>query len=149
MKSLAEHNKYARDWHSKKMASDPSYVQRRKDLAKKYRNKSEYTIYQKSFREQNWGFLKLASWARELRRNFNITPIVYFMLLDSQGGGCAICGGCDSTGRKLAVDHCHKTGKIRGLLCTRCNTSLGVFGDSVEGLRKTLSYLTNATEGLE
>lgn len=43
--------------------------------------------------------------------------------------------------RRLAVDHCHSTGKIRGLLCHNCNTGLGKLGDSIESLTKALNYL--------
>ena len=50
-------------------------------------------------------------------------------MLDDQGGKCAICETQCATERELAVDHCHKTGKIRGLLCMRCNTALGAFKD--------------------
>lgn len=53
---------------------------------------------------------------------------------------CAICGAEPST-RALAIDHCHDSGKIRGLLCTRCNIGLGYFKDSIENLTKAIEYL--------
>jgi hypothetical protein len=68
--------------------------------------------------------------------------------LQSQGGGCAICGGQEVatdriTGlpRNLAVDHCHATGKMRGLLCTACNTALGGFKDDPALLTAAIAYL--------
>ena len=54
-----------------------------------------------------------------------------------QNNNCAICG----EEVKLHVDHCHKTGKIRGLLCRNCNTSLGKFKDSPEILQNAITYL--------
>lgn len=79
-----------------------------------------------------------------LLRDFGITPDEYDTLLLGQGGVCAICEGDD--GRKLlAVDHCHDTGKIRGLLCRQCNTGLGSLGDNVAGLQRALAYLEGCT----
>lgn len=83
-----------------------------------------------------------------LLRKFNITLEEYKDLLNRQGGVCAICGEKERVVRRaksgqemLAVDHCHETGKIRGLLCFKCNTGIGALGDSVEGLERALSYL--------
>lgn len=59
------------------------------------------------------------------------------MILESQMGLCAIC----KRPKKLNVDHDHKTGEIRGLLCSRCNLGLASFGDSIEGLEKAIDYL--------
>lgn len=64
-------------------------------------------------------------------------------ILGRQGGGCGICGG--PSGRKqFELDHDHVTGKLRGLLCPRCNKGIGLLGDSAEGVRKALDYLTNS-----
>lgn len=52
--------------------------------------------------------------------------------------GCAIC--CIRL-KKPAVDHCHKTGRFRGILCIRCNGAIGALGDSVAGLRRAIRYL--------
>jgi hypothetical protein len=61
---------------------------------------------------------------------------------EAQDYSCAICGKHeDELGYKLRVDHNHDSGKVRGLLCNGCNTSLGHFGDSVDGLQKAIDYL--------
>ena len=78
-----------------------------------------------------------------LKSAYGITLAQYETLLDTQGGVCAICktstnGNC---GRKLYVDHCHKTGKVRGLLCGRCNSILGFVDDSPDWLEKAKAYL--------
>lgn len=71
-------------------------------------------------------------------------------LLDKQHGGCAICARRVSLSPRRArapglsgahVDHCHETGKVRGILCPGCNLGLGKLGDNVEGLQRALDYL--------
>lgn len=76
-----------------------------------------------------------------LRNKFGITPEQYDTLVAIQQSGCAICGGIDSN-KALAVDHCHTTGKVRGLLCSRCNQGLGMFKDSPALLEKAKVYVT-------
>jgi hypothetical protein len=80
-----------------------------------------------------------------LKNHFGITLADYDAMLERQGGGCAICGCRRSkNGKRLAVDHCHVTGDVRGLLCDNCNRGLGYFGDNSERLTKAAEYLTNA-----
>lgn len=62
-------------------------------------------------------------------------------MLATQKRKCAICGNACKTERSLAVDHCHKTGKIRGLLCGKCNVTLGLVDDDVDRLKKMIAYL--------
>ena len=76
-----------------------------------------------------------------LKKSFDITPEQYDLLFEKQGGLCAVCRKSCATGRRLAVDHCHKTGKIRGLLCAGCNRGLGFFMDSLENLEAAKKYL--------
>jgi hypothetical protein len=86
----------------------------------------------------------------DLKKNFGITLDDYNVMLESQSGVCAICGNPETTRhnntdrvRNLAVDHCHTTGKVRGLLCTKCNQGLGNFRDNPDFLAKAISYLLN------
>lgn len=76
-----------------------------------------------------------------LKRQFNISPEDYDEILSLQNGVCAICGSTCKTGRRLAVDHCHMTGRIRGLLCSECNNGIGKLKDSPDLLRAAISYL--------
>ena len=77
-----------------------------------------------------------------LKRKFGITLDQYNEILEKQEGKCAICrsDGC-TTGRRLAVDHCHETGYIRGLLCKNCNLMLGHAKDSNSILETALIYI--------
>lgn len=77
----------------------------------------------------------------QLLRDFGITIEDFQMMLMLQAGVCAICQKPERAGRNLSVDHNHDTGKVRGLLCDACNTSLGKFGDSTETLRRAIAYL--------
>jgi len=69
---------------------------------------------------------KLKAWARRLWDNYKLTPDMWQKIFDYQGGVCYICGRPEPVaGRRLAVDHSHLDGLIRGLLCSKCNPLLG------------------------
>lgn len=78
--------------------------------------------------------------AIQRRRNYGISDELYAELLGRQDGLCALCGGSPSK-RALHVDHDHKTGMVRGLLCHWCNTALGAFRDDPKILRRAIEYL--------
>lgn len=76
-----------------------------------------------------------------LKSKFGLSDAEYAAMLAEQGGVCAICGGECATGWRLAVDHCHQTGQIRGLLCGRCNRAIGQMEDDPELLGAAANYL--------
>lgn len=78
-----------------------------------------------------------------LKRQYGITIEDYNRMLKDQNGVCFICQKESKNfwGTQPAVDHCHKTGKIRGLLCDKCNKGLGQFNDNPELLQKAIKYL--------
>ncbi len=86
---------------------------------------------------------------RELMRIFGITLEFYNEMLEKQNGKCSICKRPERVVHKktkrvkvLSVDHCHKTGKIRGLLCSSCNMAIGLLSDSVEFLQNAIYHIT-------
>jgi len=79
--------------------------------------------------------------ARKLKRRYMLHPAQYEAMRAGQSGGCAVCGEACATGKRLAVDHHHETGIIRGLLCAACNTSAGAMKDSPQLLRKLADYI--------
>ena len=83
---------------------------------------------------------KVASRRRILRR-YGLTIEEYDNMLSSQGGVCAICRKACASGRRLSVDHCHITNKIRGLLCDPCNRGLGAFRDDIDRMKAATVYL--------
>ena len=77
---------------------------------------------------------------------YGMDPNTYTRLFEAQGGVCAICGKPEPEFRRLRIDHDHTTGKVRGLLCSGCNTGLTRFGDSPEGLQRVLDYVMRGRE---
>lgn len=82
------------------------------------------------------------NWERSIKSKFGVDREEYHSMLDKQGGKCGLCGDavCQS-GKRLAVDHCHETGAVRGVLCYNCNTGLGKFRDNPEVLRKAAEWI--------
>jgi hypothetical protein len=80
----------------------------------------------------------------ELLRTFGLTLEQYEQMLQSQNNSCAICKRPEraKNAKKLAVDHCHTTGNIRGLLCSNCNRALGLLEDRTDLLKEAIVYLT-------
>lgn len=73
-----------------------------------------------------------------LKRKYNLTPEDIMEMLRKQNNKCAICNKFLSY---YVIDHNHKTGKVRGLLCCSCNTAIGKFKDSISQLQKAIKYL--------
>lgn len=76
-------------------------------------------------------------------KQYGLTEEDYQGMLSKQNFSCAICENADEP---LRVDHCHTTGKVRGLLCHRCNTGLGLFKDNVRNLETAIRYLSNVED---
>lgn len=68
---------------------------------------------------------------------YGITDLQYMQMEFAQDRRCAIC----KHSKPLEIDHCHATGKVRGLLCHDCNIGLGMFKDNIKGLREAANYL--------
>jgi hypothetical protein len=108
------------------------------------RDRDERNEYMREYRKKNP--LRFRNYV--LKSRFKITAEEYEKLLLDQNGQCAICSkaetaNCNWTSktRMLAIDHCHVTGKIRGLLCGKCNTGLGLLNDSETLLENALKYI--------
>jgi hypothetical protein len=83
-----------------------------------------------------------AEWAGQIKYKYGITADEYDAMLTVQGGECALCGRDGNVGgKRLAVDHCHDTGTVRGLLCNPCNTMLGNARDNVDLLAAAIQYI--------
>ncbi len=108
---------------------------RKESLAYYYRNKERLREKKKLY-AQNGGNL----------RRYNLSLDSYKLLFKQQGGVCAICGNAETVKlrgviKKLAVDHNHITGKVRGLLCNHCNRGLGCMKDDVLIFKNAIKYL--------
>lgn len=83
-----------------------------------------------------------------LKKTYGITIEIYEAILAFQGGKCAICRGGTSKAH-FAVDHNHKNGRIRGLLCGRCNMGLAKFMDKLENLVAAMLYVKDDGRKIE
>lgn len=92
---------------------------------------------------ENINLEKLRAKGKDIERTYGITLKEYERLYVMQNGMCAICHHPEPVKGRLflAVDHNHRTGRVRGLLCSRCNMALGSFGDSIENLSSAIRYL--------
>lgn len=107
------------------------------------KSKEYRKLYNDSHREQNRLYARKHIRNSNLRRRFGIDEAAYDSILELQGGVCAICGK-SQLDKRLAVDHDHGSGKIRGLLCTLCNTALGKI--EPVGVEKFVTYLSSWRE---
>ncbi len=85
--------------------------------------------------------------ARRLKRTYGISIDQFLKMLARQRFKCAICSTKNpGKDKRFSVDHCHQTGRIRGLLCNRCNVALGAVGDSIPTLKSAINYLEVVNE---
>lgn len=88
--------------------------------------------------------------ARRLNKRclvYGIDSSQYKEMLEAQGGRCAICGsGPKGRWGQLDIDHCHKTGKVRGLLCHECNKGMGCLGDDPDRVAAAEKYLRSSLD---
>ena len=95
----------------------------------------------KAKREHQVSATPEAAWRRSIKRKFGLDASGYSEMLEAQAGKCAICRAGCATGNRLAVDHDHETGVVRGLLCGRCNRAIGMFEDRTDLLSSAIDYL--------
>lgn len=122
-KKVSEQRAYAREYYHNKIKQDPEKMEVRRERAREY--------YRNNKSKQKF---------RLTLKKYGITEEQYDAMYHAQNKQCAICRG-DAGPHELAVDHCHATGKIRGLLCLNCNKALGFFKDNIEALDNAVLYL--------
>jgi ABC-type ATPase with predicted acetyltransferase domain len=104
--------------------------------------KSCNMLYMRIYRINNRTKVGKSDYKSALKTRYNLTENDYQNLLEQQDYKCKICSvHQDSLLKRLHVDHCHKTLKIRGLLCNDCNKVLGMFKDNPERFLKASLYL--------
>lgn len=143
----------AREYERVKRARNPERA-RETDRVLYAANREKYTARAKAWRasnpEQSRSMSRRAHYrrkdvarAQKRMRKYGITPEQWDELFIRQGYKCAICSSSEpgATGKHWATDHCHKAGQIRGILCAKCNTGLGLFGDDIGRLRTAIGYL--------
>lgn len=102
-------------------------------------NKEARTKSMKKWRAKNKKRVHDSVWRNAIKRKYGIDENKYNEMLKEQGGVCKICK--KKSEKRLAVDHDHKSGKVRGLLCSYCNTALGSIRDDKEIAQRMIDYL--------
>ena len=102
-----------------------------------------YKLNEQRWKEENPEAYKLSCRRRNLKKKFGITIEEYMRIYDKQQGKCACCGEeKPSEGISgLVVDHSHTSGEVRELLCTQCNTALGLLKENADIVNKLLEYI--------
>ena len=149
MKKCGQCNKsLSKNKFSKRRASKDGLCSSCKTCRSTYQKKHQTSecarVSQKKYRDSKRGVLNnLKSW---LKVRYGITLEKYDYMLESQNGVCAACDRPETHKLngvviRLAVDHDHKTGKVRGLLCRKCNLIIGMAEDNKEQLLQLALYL--------
>ena len=106
----------------------------------KIKNKKYLSEYAKLYRKNNREKVKLTKRKYHIKSKYNLTIIQYDKMFEKQKGKCDICKKHETElNRSLNIDHCHKTGKVRSLLCHRCNLAVGYYENS--DIKKIEKYL--------
>ena len=111
------------EYHAAQKANTSKWMRMNADKRKAYNKKRNEAYYAAA--AQNPEAFALQRREDMLKRNYGISHRDYLRMVKQQGGGCAICGRKAAKEKYLHVDHCHATGKVRGVLCHQCNWYLG------------------------
>ena len=113
-----------------------------KKQVKEYRENNPEKIKElkEKYKETRKEIRKPSERKYHLKTKYGITDLEYKEMYDKQNGNCLLCNK-NVEYKKLHIDHCHKSGRIRGLLCSNCNLALGNFKDNIEVLKKAIEYL--------
>lgn len=154
-KVAAEKKRY-RQKHPEKITATTK-IYRRKHIEKyaaaskrwRQRHPEKSVAAAKRYRQKHPEKAKVYTRTSHLRRKYGITIADFNALLALQNHQCAVCGCEFGDGKKKAhIDHDHATGRVRGLVCVRCNTSIGGLGDDVLGVSRALAYLVGPVAGV-
>ena len=122
------------------------------------RNPEKHRAYTEKYRQANWPAIREKrrlqrrkdrelglsnQWIWSLRNKYGIEPEDYLAMVARQNGKCAICRreSPRSSSRRLFVDHCHSTGRVRGLLCSPCNSAIGLLREDAKLFYNAVRYL--------
>ena len=111
-------------------------------------NRAKYAALRAAYRAANPEKIAVARRAAHQLRKYGLTVEQYDAMLTKQNGTCDICNLVCLTGKRLAVDHCHDTKVVRGLLCANCNMGNGSLKESPKNLAASLVYLAKHGKAL-
>lgn len=161
MRNIENRKEYLKRYYAKNIKSirlkAKEYRDVNKDKFKKVshewyiKNAKQVKIKSKNYYLKNKKRLVKVKRAYRLKTNYGLSVQDYAKMFNSQNGVCKICKKPETTIIKnarisLSVDHCHKTGKVRGLLCRHCNNAIGLLWDDPKLLKSALKYLEKSLE---
>lgn len=116
---------------------------RERDRANRTRQRAANPTRQRDYDQKYYAANKEKIAARAREKKYNITPEGWEAMFLAQDKKCALCGTDTPRGKgnQWHTDHCHFSGKVRGILCQPCNTALGLFGDNSHTLAQAIHYL--------
>jgi hypothetical protein len=112
---------------------------KRRDWYATHCKSCKYVLH-KRYRQENLQRVRDIERKHKLKKAYGISVEEYNSMLNKQNGRCAICRNSPDN-KRLCVDHCHVTGRVRGLLCQKCNRGLGLFKDNTDSLFSAIKYL--------
>lgn len=118
------------------------YLNKREQRIKKQKqysleNKDRIKAYRKEWLKRKPDYSK----RNDLKRKYNLELEEFDKMMQGQGNSCLTCGKLFKKRSDAHVDHCHKTQKVRGLLCSHCNTAIGLVYEKEETLQNMINYL--------
>lgn len=123
---------------------DEYYLIHKEEIKEKRKEKYNSSSYDKSYYAKNRDYYLSKFRERKYKTTYGISIEEYDKIYEEQGGGCKICGRHQDTIKKrLHVDHDHKTGKVRGLLCNQCNVMIGMAFENPNVLTRAIKYIDN------
>jgi hypothetical protein len=144
LRSAEKNKRYAA-----RMASDPEFREAQLAMRKASPSRQPEVTRERerAYRERNIEKVRRRYRDYGFRKRYGITIEERDALLAAQGGACACCGTTDPGAKKgWHVDHCHKGGQVRAILCATCNIALGQVNDSIGRLKQLITYLEKHSE---
>lgn len=148
LEKMREYDKqHYEDNHEKKLENQERYREKNRREIRERANKcyeehpEKAKGYCKKYYKNNSEKVKQAVRKRKLKHRYNLSPEDWLVMWEGQDGKCVICGKNFTRSSDANVDHNHKTGKTRGLLCGGCNRGIGHFNDNSEIMMKAIEYL--------
>ena len=124
--------------------------EKKKAWTKLYRQQPDikkwYKEYNRKWSEEHREQRYESRRALQLKQKYGLTPSGFDALLFSQGSVCACCGTGNWGSKGPVVDHCHTTGRVRGILCMMCNIGAGAMGDDPSRAERLVAYLKKHQE---
>jgi hypothetical protein len=134
---------FSNEQHRRRYAKNRKHREEKLAASRAYR--AEHRERLNAERRDKWrsdADLRARHGAARLGRNYGLSREEHRRLLEGQNGVCAVCKL--PSRRALCVDHCHATRQVRGLLCDKCNTALGLLGDDSDRMRAAGAYVDRA-----